>query len=94
MSTSKFSQLSAEEMTAGDQVQQVKLLTSTNDAHNGVIVEMDQPMDSATFVSILRASILHWKQLGKKGVWVKLPIHLASLVEALVKEGWVLVHLS
>ncbi|XP_019440027.1 PREDICTED: nudix hydrolase 2 isoform X1 [Lupinus angustifolius] len=88
ISTSKFSQLSAEEMTAGDQVQQVKLLTSTNDDHGGVIVEMDQPMDSTTFVSILRASISHWKQLGKKGVWIKLPIHLVSLVEALVKEGF------
>ncbi|KAK7246018.1 hypothetical protein RIF29_40875 [Crotalaria pallida] len=52
----------------------VKLLTSTNDNHGGVIVEMDQPMDSTTF--------------GKKGVWIKVPIHLVSLVEALVKEGF------
>lgn len=63
MSTSKISPLNAEEMTVEDQVQQVKLLTSTNDYHGGVIVEMDQPMDSTTFVSILRASISHWKQL-------------------------------
>ncbi|KAL2339288.1 hypothetical protein Fmac_013734 [Flemingia macrophylla] len=75
-------------MTAEDPVQQIELLTSTNDDHGGVIVEMDKPMDSATFVSILRASISHWKQLGKKGVWIKLPIHLVSLVEALVKEGF------
>ncbi|KAE9599126.1 putative hydrolase [Lupinus albus] len=88
MSTSKFSQLSVEEMTTGDQVQRLKLLTSTNDDHGGVIVEMDQPMDSTTFVSILRASISHWKQLDKKGVWIKLPIHLVNLVEALVKEGF------
>ena len=50
-------------MTAGNQVQQTELLTSTDDDHGGVIVEMDEPMDSATFVSILRVSILHWKQL-------------------------------
>ncbi|KAJ1400362.1 NUDIX hydrolase domain [Sesbania bispinosa] len=75
-------------MTAEDQVQQIKLLTSTDDDHGGVIVEMDEPMDSTTFISILRASISHWKQLGKKGVWIKLPIHLASLVETLVKEGF------
>ncbi|GAU38983.1 hypothetical protein TSUD_378590 [Trifolium subterraneum] len=49
--------------TAEDQVQQVKLLTSTDDNYGGVIVELDQLMDSTTFVSILRASILHWKQL-------------------------------
>lgn len=83
MSNSTISSLTAE-----DQVQQVKLLTSTDDDHGGVIVEMDQPMDSTTFVSILRASISHWKQLGKNGVWIKLPIHLVSLVEPLVKEGF------
>ncbi|KAK7245999.1 hypothetical protein RIF29_40856 [Crotalaria pallida] len=88
MSSSKISRLSADEMTAEGQVQQVKLLTSTNDKHGGVIVEMDQPIDSTTFVSILRASISHWKQLGKKGVWIKVPIHLVSVVEALVKEGF------
>lgn len=73
---------------AEDQVQRVKVLTSTDDKYGGVIVELDQPMDSTTFVSILRASILHWKQMGKKGVWIKLPIHLVGLAEALVKEGF------
>lgn len=58
MSTPTVSSLAAE-----DQVQKVKLLTSTDDNHGGVIVEMDRPMDSTTFVSILRASISHWKQL-------------------------------
>ncbi|XP_057753421.1 nudix hydrolase 2-like isoform X2 [Arachis stenosperma] len=75
-------------ITAEDHVQQPKLLKSTDDDHDGVIVEMDQPMDAATFVLILRSSISHWKQLRKKGVWIKLPIHLASLVEPLVKEGF------
>lgn len=70
---------------ADDQVQRVKVLTSTDDKYGGVIVELDQPMDSTTFVSILRASILHWKQMGKKGVWIKLPIHLVGLAEGLVK---------
>ncbi|CAJ2658185.1 unnamed protein product [Trifolium pratense] len=84
MSTSPISS----QTTAEDQVQRVKLLTSTDDNYGGVIVELDQLMDSTTFVSILKASILHWKQLGKKGVWIKLPIHLVSLAEALVKEGF------
>ncbi|XP_004486350.1 nudix hydrolase 2-like isoform X2 [Cicer arietinum] len=88
MSTSPILPQTASEITAEDQVQQVKLLTSTDDHYGGVIVELDQPMDSTTFVSILRASIIHWKQLGKKGVWIKLPIHLVSLAEALVKEGF------
>ncbi|KAK2448009.1 nudix hydrolase [Trifolium repens] len=84
MSTSPISS----QTTLEDQVQRVKLLTSSDDNYGGVIVELDQLMDSTTFVSILRASILHWKQLGKKGVWIKLPIHLVSLAEALVKEGF------
>jgi hypothetical protein len=59
MSTSPISS----QTTSEDQVQRVKLLTSTDDNYGGVIVELDQLMDSTTFVSILRASILHWKQL-------------------------------
>ncbi|KAG4956360.1 hypothetical protein JHK84_042334 [Glycine max] len=83
--TSTISSAIASEMAAEDQVQRVNLLTSTDDNYGGVIVELDQHMDSATFVSILRASVSHWKLLGKKGVWIKLPIHLVNLVEALVK---------
>ncbi|KAE9602095.1 hypothetical protein Lal_00049642 [Lupinus albus] len=73
------------------QLQQIQLLKSTNDDHGGVIVELDDahnPMDSTSFLSILRPSISHWKHLGKRGVWVKLPIHLVNLVETLVKEGF------
>jgi len=31
---------------------------------------------------------------GKKGVWIKLPIHLASLVEALVKVTNIIAYLN
>ncbi|KAF7803869.1 Nudix hydrolase 2 [Senna tora] len=54
-------------MAAKDEGQQVKLLPSTNDDHGGVIVEMDEPMDSTSFISILRASLAHWKAL--EGFW-------------------------
>lgn len=65
MSDTTDSSLAAVQMTAEEQVQQIELLTSTDDDHGGVIVEMDErePMDSTTFLSILRASISHWKQL-------------------------------
>ncbi|KAG4387674.1 hypothetical protein GLYMA_09G014200v4 [Glycine max] len=88
MSTSTISSAITSETAAEDQVQRVNLLRSTDDNYDGVIVELDQPMDSTTFISILRASVSHWKKLGKKGVWIKLPIHLVNLVEALVKEGF------
>lgn len=76
--------------TEEEEEDQIQLLISTDDEYSGVIVElMDQPiMDSTTFLSILRPSISNWKQQGKKGVWIKLPIHLANLVETLIKEGF------
>ncbi|CAI8615900.1 unnamed protein product [Vicia faba] len=85
MSASTDSSLTAQE----DQPQQIQLLASTDDDYDGVIVEInDLVMDSTTFLSILRPSISSWKQQGKKGVWIKLPIHLANLVETLIKEGF------
>ena len=38
------------------------ILSAKNDAHGGVIVEMKDPMDSQAFVTLLRASLLKWKQ--------------------------------
>ncbi|KAI3838592.1 hypothetical protein MKX03_030358 [Papaver bracteatum] len=66
----------------------VELLNATNDHFDGVIIDMNKPMDSDIFVSSLRTSISHWRQQGKKGVWIKLPIQLVNLVEAAVKEGF------
>lgn len=66
----------------------VELLFATNDDHGGVIVEMKETMDSETFLSLLRASLSKWKQQGKKGVWLKLPIGLVNLVEPAIKEGF------
>ncbi|XVE87625.1 hypothetical protein DITRI_Ditri19aG0002800 [Diplodiscus trichospermus] len=69
-------------------VQHLKLLNAINDRYGGVIVEVNEPMDSALFASMLRASIAQWRHQGKKGVWIKLPIQHANLVEAAVKEGF------
>ncbi|KAK6934607.1 Pre-nudix hydrolase domain [Dillenia turbinata] len=64
------------------------LLSASNDDHDGVIVDMKEPMDAAVFRSMLRASISQWRKQGKKGVWIKLPIELVNLVETAVKEGF------
>ncbi|XWS12968.1 hypothetical protein CRYUN_Cryun37aG0135300 [Craigia yunnanensis] len=69
-------------------VQDFKQLNAVNDRYGGVIVEVSEPMDSALFASILRASIAQWRHQGKKGVWIKLPIQHVNLVEAAVKEGF------
>ncbi|KAB1215099.1 Nudix hydrolase 10 [Morella rubra] len=69
-------------------IQHVKLLPATNDDHGGVIVDMEETMDSSAFITLLRASISTWRQQGKKGVWIKLPIDLVHLVQPAVEEGF------
>ncbi|KAI3510331.1 hypothetical protein L1887_17238 [Cichorium endivia] len=72
------------------QVDQVNnVLAGKEDEHGGVIVEMStQPMDPIMFTCLLKASMLHWKQQGKRGIWIKLPIELVNLIEPVVKEGF------
>ncbi|URE22105.1 BSD [Musa troglodytarum] len=67
------------------QGEEVEILPATNDNHGGVIVEMKDPMDSRTFAFSLRASLEIWRQQGKKGVWIKLPIELSNLVQPTVE---------
>ncbi|KAM7495294.1 hypothetical protein LguiB_029903 [Lonicera macranthoides] len=69
-------------------VEHIELLNATHDAYDGVIVDMKETMDSNVFATLLKASISQWRQQGKKGVWIKLPIESANLVEAAVKEGF------
>lgn len=64
------------------------LLPAVNDDHGGVTVDMEEPMEATVFLDALRASMTKWKHEGKKGVWIKLPIALANLVEIAVKEGF------
>ncbi|XP_028108929.1 nudix hydrolase 2 isoform X2 [Camellia sinensis] len=56
--------LNLRSMSSQNEVLQIsKLLTATNDHYGGVIVEMTtEPVDSAVFVSLLRASVSHWRQ--------------------------------
>lgn len=61
MSTSA-SPSSVIEPTVSDNGGSVELLTGVNDTHGGVIIDMKAPMDSANFVSSLRASISQWRK--------------------------------
>ncbi|KAJ9687036.1 hypothetical protein PVL29_015766 [Vitis rotundifolia] len=85
---STSSMLVDEQMVPENSVQQIQLLASTNDGYGGVRVEIKNPMDSNVFGDLLRASISQWRQKGTKGVWIKLPIEHANLIEAAVKEGF------
>ncbi|XP_010542032.1 PREDICTED: nudix hydrolase 7 isoform X2 [Tarenaya hassleriana] len=72
----------------GGGAQQIQFLTGVNDNYDGVTVNLEDPMDAEDFAVKLKASLLKWKQEGKKGIWIKIPISLANLVEAAVKEGF------
>ncbi|KAK1389160.1 putative Mutt domain protein [Heracleum sosnowskyi] len=80
----KLSSSSVEEISN----QQIDILNAVDDAFGGVIVEMKDPMNSNVFDTLLRVSISCWREQGKKGIWLKLPIELANLVEAAVKQGF------
>ncbi|KAK4353731.1 hypothetical protein RND71_025925 [Anisodus tanguticus] len=82
-----------------------RILAAKEDDHGGVIVEMtNEPLDPSVFGSLLRASLSYWRQQvpffgvrwtylqGKKGVWIKLPIELVTLVEPAVKVRFYYYH--
>uniref|UniRef100_A0A6N2KIE2 Pre-nudix hydrolase domain-containing protein n=1 Tax=Salix viminalis TaxID=40686 RepID=A0A6N2KIE2_SALVM len=68
--------------------QQIRLLNAVEDTYGGVKVDVEESMDCNVYVHLLRASTTQWRKQGKKGVWIKLPIQLANLVEPTVKEGF------
>uniref|UniRef100_A0A2P2LKT8 Uncharacterized protein MANES_13G061400 n=4 Tax=Rhizophora mucronata TaxID=61149 RepID=A0A2P2LKT8_RHIMU len=69
-------------------IEHVELLKAVEDSYGGIIVDMKEPIDSGMFIPLLRASMSKWRQQGKKGIWIKLPIELANLVEPAVREGF------
>ncbi|XP_020234374.1 nudix hydrolase 2 [Cajanus cajan] len=70
------------------EVERIELLSGVEDQYGGVVVNIEDPMDSMLFSSILEASIFNWRQQGKKGVWIKLPIQHSNLVDSAVKSGF------
>uniref|UniRef100_A0A6N2MCB0 Nudix hydrolase domain-containing protein n=1 Tax=Salix viminalis TaxID=40686 RepID=A0A6N2MCB0_SALVM len=74
-----------EQIEAESRVEHVGLLNAVEDKYEGIVIEMKEPMGSAEFIPLLRASMVKWRQQGKKGVWIKLPIGLVGLVEPIVQ---------
>ncbi|KAF8687930.1 hypothetical protein HU200_042522 [Digitaria exilis] len=65
------------------------VLEATDDEYGGVVVDADRlPVDKAAFARRLVASLSYWKSVGKKGVWLKLPVDRAEFVPLAVKEGF------
>ncbi|KAF5741365.1 nudix hydrolase 2-like [Tripterygium wilfordii] len=75
-------------MEPENRVQRSGLLSAVDDLYGGVMVDMKEHMDVMVFVPLLRASLSYWRELGKKGIWIKVPIQLVHLIEPAVKEGF------
>ncbi|KAI3492893.1 hypothetical protein L1887_42388 [Cichorium endivia] len=77
-----------EQITMENGVENVQQLPAFDDDFGGVMVKMEEHVDSDVFRTLLKTSMTQWKLQGKKGVWIKLPIHLSNLVDTAVKEGF------
>ncbi|KAM5580364.1 nudix hydrolase 7-like [Rosa sericea] len=88
--STSLSSVEEQVITPENGVEQIQLLPAVEDSYEGVVVDMNdhQPLDSKVFTSLLRSSMSQWKQKGKRGIWIKLPIKLSNLVDAAVKEGF------
>lgn len=65
------------------------VLEASEDEYGGVVVDADRlPSDQAAFAGSLAASLSYWKSVGKKGVWLKLPVDRSEFVPIAVKEGF------
>lgn len=65
------------------------VLEASEDEYGGVVVDVDRlPSDNAAFARSLAASLSYWKSVGKKGVWLKLPVDRSEFVPIAVKEGF------
>lgn len=60
-------------------------LKAVEDQHGGVIINMEESMNSYVFASMLQASISQWRRQGKKGVWIKLAREHSNLVASAVE---------
>ncbi|BAT89002.1 hypothetical protein VIGAN_05266500 [Vigna angularis var. angularis] len=66
----------------------IETLRAVEDQHGGVIVSMEESMDSSVFAFLLEDSISKWKEQGKRGVWIKLAREHSNLVDSAVKAGF------
>ncbi|KAI4971237.1 hypothetical protein ZWY2020_002151 [Hordeum vulgare] len=66
----------------------VEPLPFVYDKHGGVIIEMTSLMDPQAFSASLKSLLSKWREQGIRGVWIKLPISLANLIQSAVEEGF------
>ncbi|CAL0312297.1 unnamed protein product [Lupinus luteus] len=67
----------------------LRVLDAFDDEYGGVLIDPDRlSANPSVFAPMLRFSLSHWKKMGKKGIWLKLPLEQSDLVPIAVKEGF------
>ncbi|XP_031491430.1 nudix hydrolase 7-like [Nymphaea colorata] len=66
----------------------MEVLSGEEDRYDGVTVKIEEHMEVGVFASRLRASMSRWKQQGKKGVWLNIPLTFVGCVPVAVQEGF------
>lgn len=72
---------------ASESAQDIPLLEGDSDPFKGVIIKERHYGDISAedFHKKLEASLKVWKAAGKRGVWLRIPIHQSELVPIAVK---------
>ena len=70
------------------------ILSGRQDAYDGIILDDPEqyPSSPGEFLSALQVSLRAWRQQGRRGVWLKLPLSTADLVPAAAAAGFVFHH--
>ncbi|XP_040871047.1 nudix hydrolase 8, partial [Glycine max] len=67
----------------------LRVLDASDDVYEGVVIDSDRlPDNPSTFAANLRFSLHHWKKVGKKGIWLRLPSEQSDFVPIAIKEGF------
>lgn len=67
---------------------EISTLLYKSDRYNGVTVDENSlPSSPETFEKLLKMSLAQWKAEKKRGLWLKIPINLSSLIPVAVNEG-------
>lgn len=77
---SSIREMSSSDSPLPSEKQADRILEAINDDYGGVVVEMtNEPMDAHIFVSLLRASLSHWRQLVLKSLFLLIQVSLIKI---------------
>ena len=74
-------------------VSEESILKYNKDKYKGVIIDSTAlPTDANEFIFKLKYSMDHWKSIGRRGVWLKIPLQKSHFIAFAVEIGFVFHH--